>query len=120
MSSNYMNLLNWLAHERLSSCDVPFFYLGVDYFGPILIRFKKQSRLALVTVKRSGALLTCMPTHAIQHELAGDVSTDNFVLALRRFKCRRGHPRQIPSNNSTNFVVAETEMRDVSKRTKSR
>ena len=33
-----------------------------------------------------------MLTQTVHLELAGDMSTDSFILALRRFKSRRGHP----------------------------
>ena len=40
------------------------------------------------------------------------MSVDNFILDLCRFKARRGHPKSIRSNNGSNFVGAEIELRD--------
>ena len=45
-------------------------------------------------------------------ELAGDMSTDSFILALRRFKARRGHPKSIWSDSGSNFIGAERELKD--------
>ena len=53
-----------------------------------------------------------MLTQTVHLELAGDMSTDSFILALRRFKSRRGHPESIPIDNGSNFVGAERELKD--------
>ena len=54
---------------------------------------------------------TCLTTRACDIDLAGDSSTDSFLLAFRRFTSRRGKLRLIRSDNSTNFVAAEHENR---------
>ena len=104
-----------LPLERISFFCPPFFYTGVDYFGPMLIKLNKRTRANSGTAKRYGALFTCMSTRAIHLELAGDLSTDSFILALRRFISRRGHPKQIRSDNGTNFVGAQRELKDALK-----
>ena len=45
-------------------------------------------------------------------ELAGDLSTDSFILALRRFTAKMGNPQTITSDNGTNFVGAKRELSD--------
>ena len=45
-------------------------------------------------------------------ELTGDMSMNSFILALRRFKAGRGHPKSIRSDNGSNFIVAERELKD--------
>ena len=45
-------------------------------------------------------------------ELAGDLSTDSFILALRRFIARRANPHLIRSDNETNYVGAQRELSD--------
>jgi hypothetical protein len=44
-------------------------------------------------------------------ELASNLDTDSFINALRRFVARRGQPKVIQSDNGTNFVGRETELR---------
>ena len=51
-----------------------------------------------------------MTTRATHIELVGDLSTNKFILALRRFICRRGYPSKINSDNGTNFVGAQREL----------
>ena len=58
---------------------------------------------------------TCLSTRAVHLDLAGDMSTDSFILALRRFTARRGNPKSINSDNGTNFVGAERELGDAIK-----
>ena len=92
-----------LPKERLALCEPPFTNTGVDYFGPMNV---KRGR---VTEKRWGCLFTCLTTRAVHLELAGDLSTDSFIMALR-FRGRRGNPRTIRSDNGTNFVGANREL----------
>ena len=53
-----------------------------------------------------------MLTQSVHLELAGDMSTDSFILALRHFKSRRGHPENIPIDNESNFVGVKRELKD--------
>ena len=53
-----------------------------------------------------------MTTRAVYLELAGDTSTDSFILALCRFKARSGHPKGIQSDNGSNFIGATREIKD--------
>ena len=62
-------------------------------------------------VKVYGFLFTCMSTSACHLELVDDLSTDHFIMALKRFIARRGRPQSIYSDNGTNFVGANNELR---------
>ena len=78
---------------------------GVDFFGPMLIKERRSK------VKVYGCLFTCMSTRACHLELVDDLSTDHFIMALKRFIARRGRPQSIHSDNGTNFVGANNELR---------
>ena len=51
----------------------PFSHVGVDFFGPVLVKVKRSE------TKRYGCLFTCMKTRAIHLELARDMSSSSFV-----------------------------------------
>ena len=76
-----------------------------DYFGPWYIKEGRKE------VKRYGALFTCLATCAIHIEVAHSMETDSFLQALRRFFCRRGPIRELRSDQGTNFVGAENELK---------
>ena len=78
---------------------------GVDFFGPMLVKERRSE------VKVYGCLFSCMSTRACHLELVDDLSTDHFIMALKRFIARRGRPQSIHSDNGTNFVGAKNELR---------
>ncbi|XP_046590191.1 uncharacterized protein LOC124293393 isoform X2 [Neodiprion lecontei] len=88
----------------------PFYHTGVDYFGPILAKEKKHRNRS--SIKVYGCVFICMSTKAIHIEIASDLSTDAFIAALRRFVSRRGIPGHIYSDNGTNFVGANSQLRE--------
>ena len=93
-----------LPKERITPAP-PFTYCGVDYFGPLYI---KEGRKVL---KRYGALFTCLASRAIHIETSNSLDTDSFINALRRFIARRGPIREIRSDQGTNIVGAEKELK---------
>ena len=98
-------LMASLPKERLHVAP-PFTRVGVDYFGPIMVKcFRKQE-------KRYGCLFTCMVTRAVHLEVAKSLETDSFINALRRFMARRGPPSDVYSDNGTNFVGADRELKE--------
>ncbi len=94
-----------LPSERLVPDLPPFTNVGVDYFGPIDV---KRGRIAL---KRYGVLFTCMTSRAVHLEVAHSLDTDSCIQAIRRFICRRGQVKHMRSDNGTNLVGAERELR---------
>ena len=83
----------------------PFTYCGADVFGPMAVKEGRK------TLKRYGVLFTCFSLRAVHVELMASLETDSFILALTRFIGRRGAVRQIRSDNGTNFVGADNELR---------
>ena len=58
--------------------------------GLILEKSSRRKLLNPASVKGYGALFTCLATSAVHLEVTRDMSTDAFLLALRRFISRRG------------------------------
>ena len=93
-----------LPKERITPSP-PFTYSGVDYFGPFYIKQGWKD------VKRYGVLFTCLASRAMHIETADTLETDSFIYALRRFVARRGPVREIRSDQGTNIVGAERELK---------
>ena len=104
-----------LPKERVAIGERPFTYTGVDYFGPMTVKLSKKTRSNPALAKRYDALFTCLTTRAIHLELAGDLSTDCFIMALRRFRSRRGNVKYMRSDNGTNFTGADRELKEALK-----
>ena len=104
-----------LPKDRMLAGQKPFTSTGIDLFGPMLVKRTKGARSNAVLVKHYGIIFTCMTVRAIHLELTNDLSTDLFIMALRRFKSRRGHVQVIQSDNGTNFVGAASELKDAFK-----
>lgn len=54
-----------------------------------------------------------MSIKAIHLEVVSDLTTEGFLAALRRFVARRGLPQHIYSDNGTNFVGANNQLREL-------
>ncbi|XP_053691692.1 uncharacterized protein LOC128740188 [Sabethes cyaneus] len=97
-----------LPSARVTAAE-PFSRTGVDYAGPFLL---KQSRFKAPT-KAFVCVFVCFCTKAIHLELVGSLTTDGFLGALHRFVSRRGNVAEIQSDNGTNFVGAERQLREL-------
>lgn len=95
-----------LPPERLAVYTQPFTYVGVDYFGPILVVVGRS------TQKRWGVLFTCMTSRAIHLEVAHSLNTSSCIMAVQNFIAHRGQPRQMHSDNGSNFHGADNELKD--------
>ncbi|XP_062702256.1 uncharacterized protein LOC134285477 [Aedes albopictus] len=90
-----------LPVARLSSFTRPFTHIGIDFFGPLLVKVGRS------TPKRWICLFTCLTTRAVHVEVAHSLSTNSCVQCVRRFIGRRGAPAEIYTDNGTNFQGAE-------------
>ena len=73
-----------LPLERATSDRPLFTFVGVDYFGPMVVKQRRNH------VKRYGCLFTCLALRAVHIEIAYSLDTDSFIDALRRLIARRG------------------------------
>ena len=95
-----------LPTDRVTPVKPPFTFVGVDCFGPFVVRRGRSH------VKRYGVLFTCLSIRAIHLEVAHRLDTDSFINAMRRFIARRGQPEEVRSDNGGNFVRGERELRE--------
>ena len=52
-----------------------------------------------------------MTTCAVHLQIDGDLSSGSFILSLCRFNTRREYGKNIRSDNGTNFIRAEKELK---------
>lgn len=91
-----------LLKERVT----PFTNVGVDFFCPFEVKHGRA------TVKRYGVVFTCLNVRAVHIEVAQTLNTDSCINAIRRFVARRSPIKVMRSDNGTNFVRAERELRE--------
>ena len=99
-----------LPPEQLSPFAPAFHITSCDYFGPYEVKVSRNK-----TAKRYGVVFTCLNTRAVHLELAVDCSTMEFIQFLRRFFAIRGQPAKLVSDNGTQLVAAEKELREMVK-----
>ena len=103
-------LLGQLPLERVSPGAV-FEKVGLDYAGPLLIKYGMVRRP--VIVKAYVCVFVSLAVKAVHLEAVSDLTSEAFIAALRRFIARRGYPSLIWSDNGTNFVGANRELREL-------
>jgi hypothetical protein len=94
-----------LPSDRITADKPPFSSTGMDYFGPFEVKYGRK------TLKRYGVIFTCSASRAIHLEVAASLTTDSCINTIRRFLARRGPVELIRSDNGTNIVGAEAELR---------
>ena len=95
-----------LPADRVTPGLAPFEVVGLDFFGPFTVRRSRSD------LKRYGCLFTCLTTRAIHIEVCQSLDTTSFLNGLERFICRRGRPKEVRSDNGTNLVGGQRELRE--------
>ncbi|CAG9134415.1 unnamed protein product [Plutella xylostella] len=107
---NTTQMMGQLPEVRLKP-NRPFKSAGVDYAGPINIRFSPGR--GSKSYKGYICLFVCMVTRAIHLEAVTDLTSKGFIAAFRRFTGRRGHCYDLYSDNGTNFIGADKQLREM-------
>lgn len=94
-----------LPYARMAHHHRPFTFCGVDLFGPLEVTVGRRHE------QRYGVLFTCLTVRAIHIEIVSSLTTDSFIMALRRMAARRGWPQQLFSDNGTNLRGAHAELK---------
>ncbi|XP_062710760.1 uncharacterized protein LOC134288863 [Aedes albopictus] len=94
-----------LPKVRLTPFVRPFSFVGLDYFGPVLVKVGRSN------AKRWIALFTCLSIRAVHMEVVHSMSTESCIQAIRRFVSRRGSPIEIFTDNGTNFHGANNQLK---------
>jgi len=94
-----------LPEERVTPSQPPFSHVGIDFFGPFLVKRGRSQ------IKRYGCIFTCLVIRAVHIEVTHSLDSDSFLNALRRFIARRGKPVLVRTDNGSNFVSGDKGIR---------
>lgn len=89
----------------------PFGVTGTDFCGPFLIKERTKRNRAFIKVYI--CVFVCLSTRACHLEIVGDLTTDSFLAAFKRFVSRRGKCTKIYSDNGTNYVGAYRQLKEL-------
>lgn len=87
--------------------------MGSDYAG--YFEIKTSMRRNAPTTKGYIALFICLTTKALHLELVCSLTTAEFVMAFENFIARRGIPALLYTDNGTNFIGAEKEIKKLNR-----
>ena len=91
----------WQTYQkRVEKDDFPF-----TYVGPIEVKYKRRP------LKRWLCVYTCLSTRATHLEMVYLLDTDSCLSAVTKFIAGLGHPLTIWSDNGSNFVRANNELK---------
>ncbi|GFQ97106.1 integrase catalytic domain-containing protein [Trichonephila clavata] len=83
----------------------PFSVVEIDFAGRFFVKDSDAKQYIL--------LITCAVTRSVHLELVGNMTTDTFLLAFRRFIARRGLCSLVISDNARTFKRAELELQQM-------
>ena len=87
----------------------PFTFTGVDFAGPLYIKYPGSPESSKVWL----CLFTCCVVRAVHLDLVPDITTTTFLRCLKRFVARRGIPRRIMCDNGKTFKCAANVLQDI-------
>ena len=91
---------------RVTPGKPAFTCVGLDFAGPFLTKSGRS------LTKRYLCIFTCLASRAVHLEVAFGLDSDSFLQCFSRFCNWRLTPELLVSDNGSNFVGAERELRD--------
>ncbi|GFT98885.1 integrase catalytic domain-containing protein [Trichonephila clavipes] len=95
-------------YERVNMAP-PFSITGLDLGGPYFVTYKHQRKGVLNKIYV--CVCICFVTRAIHLEILSDLTSDAIIATLKRFMSRRGKCSKIFTDNATNFVGANSQLK---------
>ncbi|GFU05093.1 integrase catalytic domain-containing protein [Trichonephila clavipes] len=97
-----------LPYERVSMAP-PFSVTGLDLGGPYFVTYKNQRKGVLNKIYVCVCIyfVTC----AIHLEILSDLTSDAIIATLKRFMSKRGKCSKFFTDNATNFVGANSQLK---------
>ena len=95
-----------LPADQVQADRPPFSHVSVDCSGPFVV---KRGR---TDVKRYGIVHTCLTVRAMHIEVLHSMDTHSFMSSFRRFAAKRGLLELVRSDNGTNFIAGNRELRE--------
>lgn len=87
--------------------------VGVNYVGPFQVKYGTIHKP--VIMKAYICVFVSLTIKAVHLEAISDLTSVASIVALRRFIAHRGNPTLIWSDNGTNFVGANHELKEIYK-----
>lgn len=106
----YTSPMSNLPENRIKF-SLPFETTGVDYAGPFQV-LNKPGRGAKL-YKCYLVIFVCFSTKAVHLEVVTNLTTEHFLLCLKRFTSRRGIPHDLYSDNGSTFIGARNELKEL-------
>ncbi|GFW35768.1 integrase catalytic domain-containing protein [Trichonephila clavipes] len=97
-----------LPYESVNMAS-PFCITGLDLGGPYFVTYKHQRKGVLNKIYV--CVCICFVTRAIHLEILSDLTSDAIIATLKRFMSRRGKCSKIFTDNATNFVGANSQLK---------
>ncbi|GFY11046.1 integrase catalytic domain-containing protein [Trichonephila clavipes] len=97
-----------LPYERVNMTP-PFSITGLDLGGPYFVTYKNQRKGVLNKIYV--CVCICFVTRAIHLEILSDLTSDAIIATLNGFMSRRGKCSKIFTDNATNFVGANSQLK---------
>ena len=103
-----VQLMADLPASRVDGPNTPSTTTWVDFIGSIITKAGYQGGRR---AKRYGVIFTFFQTRAEHKEVGQPLSTNDFLMVLSRFVARKSKPGVIFSEQGTNFIGGEKEIR---------